>query len=149
MMNQMLNVFARESEEVSKERLKEIFDVPKTAELWRKIENHKNYQKMVGGSIEGFFNTIEGTLRDALVNEKDDMISVWSKEYSELAKYRIVNKAMHICANDGTSFNKAVQKAEIVFIRQLNDISKRECEELIDDLVINILCGNKSIFLND
>lgn len=101
---------------VSKERLDEIFAVPETAQLWEEIISHDNYI--------GLFHRTAEFISDK--SERDPQIA--KKSMDESTKNSFVLDAMPICAQEGISFDKAVQKAEEKFLEGLNSKSAEEID---------------------
>lgn len=124
MMNQMLSECSN-SREVSKERLDEIFAVPKTATLWQQIVEHEKYKK--------WFDILNRQIKDVTIFIQDWDIEKSELIYEEKMKYTIIDKAMVICAQQGCSFNEAVQEAEKRVLSEFENVTPEEELEEYDE----------------
>lgn len=126
MMDQMLSGCSN-SRVVSKERLDEIFAVPKTATLWQQIVEHEKYKK----SLE----LLNGQLEDITRSIPDWSIEEGKLAYEEATKYTIIDRAMVICAQQGCSFNKAVQEVEKEVLSEFEKTTPEEEEEIVKSAI--------------
>lgn len=111
---------------ISTERVEEIFDVPKTKELWEQITQHQNYKKML-----------------QQMNERLETSGGKSISMEERAKHKIIESALIFCANEGSiTFDEAVQKAAKKFFAQLKSVTDDEINELSDRFFLNLLISD-------
>ena len=137
MMNQMLSGCSN-SRAVSKERLDEIFAVPKTATLWQQIVEHEKYKE--------WFYRLNRQIKDETIFIPDWDIEKSELIYEEKMKYTIIDKAMVICAQQGCSFNEAVQEAEKRVLSEFENVILEE-EELEEYYEANIKKAPRSKLL--
>lgn len=123
-MNQMLDAFWKGSNEISQERLDEIFAIQKTEKIWNEIESNKNFNKIFGKiAVERFFRYSGRTAK----------LEDYQQKVVENEKRQIVFKAMFICAQNGISFNRAVQESAKNYLKQLKKITAKEIEEILEE----------------
>ena len=123
-MDQMLGTFGKGNNQISQERLEEIFSVPKTEKIWKEIESNENYKKIFEKiAVERFFrySSKKGNLRD------------YQKKVTENEKRQIIFMAMYLCAQEGISFNRAVQKSASNYLKELKKITAQEIEQILEE----------------
>ena len=99
------------------------FAVPKTGKIWNGIESNNNFKKIFGKiAVERFFRYSGRTAK----------LEEYQKKVVENEKRQIVFMAMFICAQNGISFNRAVQEAAKNYLKQLKKITAKEIEEILE-----------------
>lgn len=123
-MNQMLGTFGKENNEISQKRINEIFSIPKTEKIWKEIELNETFQKIFGKIAVDRFLRYSG---------KSSKLEDYKERIKENEKRQIIFSAMYICAQEGCSFNAAVQKSAEIYLRELKKMSSSELNEIIEE----------------
>lgn len=122
-MNRMLGTFEKCNNEISQERLNEIFSVPRTEKIWKEIESNETFQKIFGKiAVERFFR----------YSGKSSKLEDYRERIKENEKRQIIFMAMFVCAQEGCSFNRAVQKSARNYLKELKDMTPEEIKEMIE-----------------
>ena len=100
---------------VSEERLREIYDVPETAQLWEKVVSHENYDNLYLRAAR-FFSFFYGQELCKLRESGEKAI-----------KRELIRVAMYRCAQKGGTFDAAMQEVIEEFFQAL---ARKTAEEI-------------------
>lgn len=119
---------------VSEERLKEIYDVPETAQLWEKIVSHENY--------ENLFTRAARFLSERSGEQFSEVKAFTDKT---MKKERVL-EAMLICAQKGGTFDDAMKASLQQFLEKLDDRTAEQIDAISTEAENHINLISSSVF---
>ena len=122
MLNQLLGN-SKNSIQISKARIEEIFEVPRTKEKWNRLLHNRKFRTMMIDSSEN----IQAMLGYSLTNSAVIESNMWQ------AKTTILQYAFFFIANEGISLNKGVQKSCDFILREIQSTSEERIDQIIQE----------------